>query len=408
MTRRQASDLARARILDAVRTGASLQAACAAARVSRSNLATWRRQEPAFADAFEAGTAELAATKGIRRGARHKLTEADWDAFLAQLAEGRLSVEQIARLPGMPSAAAFAKRRKADPAFEARLAEVWKPIREREREAVDWEGALARVAAGDILEGFAGTGAYPLAATWFARRKREPGFDARAAEALRQGQEKRAGGRTSPAMLERVLAELSAGKSLHAVCAQPGMPTRTTVKAFGRRSTAFASRLQAAWSPASPFRYSDSDYARVLSELQAGRSAAELRQLGLPGRDAIRRRRSKDRSFRDRLSSVLGAQGNIVERRSDLRAQLSQNELWSAANAAVARGLPSFVRDDVISEMIADAVEGYLDPADFKAAAREYAADLMRGDGGGRQRSLDADVFGEGGRSLHDLVSGAP
>ncbi len=62
------------------------------------------------------------------------------------------------------------------------------------------------------------------------------------------------------------------------------------------------------------------------------------------------------------------------------------------------------MRDDVISEMIADAVEGYLDPADFKAAAREYAADLMRGDGGGRQRSLDADVFGDGGRSLHDLV----
>ncbi len=260
MTRRQASDLARARILDAVRTGASLEAACVAAGVSRSNLANWRRQDPAFAAAFDAVTAELAATSGVRRGARHRFTEADWDAFLAQLAEGRLTVEQISRLPGMPSAAAFAKRRKADPAFEARLAEVWKPIRERERDAVDWEGALARVAAGDVLEGFAGTGGYPLAATWFARRKREPAFDVRAAEAQRLGQEKRAGGRTSPAMLERILAELGAGKSLHAVCAQPGMPTRTAVKAFGRRSTAFALRLQAAWTPASPFRYCDADY----------------------------------------------------------------------------------------------------------------------------------------------------
>ena len=88
-----------------------------------------------------------------------------------------------------------------------------------------------------------------------------------------------------------------------------------------------------------------------------------------------------------------------------LQQSLSQNEVWAAVNGAVSRALPTFVRDDVISEMVADVLEGYLDVGEIKGAARSYVSERFRQSGAYQSRSFDATVGHGDGQTLHDLLA---
>jgi len=72
--------------------------------------------------------------------------------------------------------------------------------------------------------------------------------------------------------------------------------------------------------------------------------------------------------------------------------------------AAVSRGLPDFIRDEGISEMVADVPEGYLDLSDARAAARDYVNDHHREAGTWSDRSLDAPKGHSDDRTLHELI----
>ena len=74
-------------------------------------------------------------------------------------------------------------------------------------------------------------------------------------------------------------------------------------------------------------------------------------------------------------------------------------------SAAISRGLPSFVREDVIGEMVADVLEGYLEAGDIRASARSYVADYHRQAGTWGSRSIDAELGSDGGRTLHDILA---
>ena len=330
---------------------------------------------------------------------------------MAVLAEGALKLSVAAKLPGMPSASAFCGRRKNDPAFAARVASFYKPQAARQAAAsaqLDWEGALARIRSGEPFEAFKGMGAYPTHDAWYNRRRRDPAFNQSVLNAIEAGEVRSTGsGRVRAATRSEILLRLERGDNLRQISALPGMPTVATIWRLRKKSPSFSRSFDASYvRPASGrFLYTPADYDRVIGAVQSGHSVNSLRALGLPGGDAIRNWRKRNPDFERRLSMVTGWRGNVRTEVNQLQAALSQNEIWAAVNAAVSRGLYSFVRDDVVSEMVADVIEGHLAAEDIRAAAREYVAEHFRQAGTHRTRSLDADVYGDSGRTLHDLLA---
>lgn len=84
---------------------------------------------------------------------------------------------------------------------------------------------------------------------------------------------------------------------------------------------------------------------------------------------------------------------------------LAANPLYAAIEAAVPRGLPHDVRADVISQMALDVLEGWLDLADVKKAARQYLTAHDRASGRWDHVSLDAPMPGTDDLRMIDTLT---
>ena len=68
---------------------------------------------------------------------------------------------------------------------------------------------------------------------------------------------------------------------------------------------------------------------------------------------------------------------------------LRQNEIYAAVEAAVPRGLETFIRDDIKSEMILAVLDGEIAVDEIRDFARAFVAEYFREFGGYSARSLD-------------------
>lgn len=88
-----------------------------------------------------------AGDRGRRRWG-HRPTDETWEAFLTHLAT--MSAIEISKLPGMPSAVAFSKKRKRDPEFHSRAGVIMAARRPGNRGHIYsrqiWEACLASIA----------------------------------------------------------------------------------------------------------------------------------------------------------------------------------------------------------------------------------------------------------------------
>lgn len=72
-----------------------------------------------------------------------------------------------------------------------------------------------------------------------------------------------------------------------------------------------------------------------------------------------------------------------------LRARLSENEIYAAANRAVSKSLPGYVRDDVISDILVAVLSGELAVEDIAAQADTFRKAHNRVNEVGKHRSID-------------------
>jgi hypothetical protein len=116
-------------------------------------------------------------------------------------------------------------------------------------------------------------------------------------------------------LAERILQEVRSRRGLDAICAEPGMPSPTTVRNWiASDIDGFAARYEEARAAGGPFGKYRALYTRELSdritgELAAGKHAAELcREPGMPIEETVQKWAAEDRDgFRERYHQALEA-----------------------------------------------------------------------------------------------------
>ena len=319
--------------------------------------------------------------------------DATWDKLIELLGSGLKVKEACAAVAMNPSV--LHRKRARDPAFNVRLTAVWDPsstrrkTRARKREVV--VRALNVPAVAKALD--AGASLRSL----LSETQRKQLFQ------LRKVRPDALGGRVLQKRIGRdeIARALEAVQGGHPITRlrELGLPSGASLHLHRKRDQ----YLDAAFSAETRTRlagFQASDLSQAIAELKRGGDDARLRERGLPSRDTIRRRVRSDATLRTAWRELDGRR-----RKVGTRPTASGAQLWTTVSAAVSPGLPDFIRQDVIGEMVADVLDGFLQPADIRGAAREYVAEHFRQAGTHRTRSLDADLYGDGGRTLHDLLS---
>lgn len=114
--------------------------------------------------------------------------------------------------------------------------------------------------------------------------------------------------RDRPQVRQALLERLTAGETLKAVCAEPGMPDASSVRGWARRHAGFAAELAEArrrgdWRRR--FAYDEAVGAAVIARLAAGARIAEvLREPGMPSRATYTCWRRSDMHFSSELGQV--------------------------------------------------------------------------------------------------------
>jgi hypothetical protein len=113
-----------------------------------------------------------------------------------------------------------------------------------------------------------------------------------------------------------------------------------------------------------------------------------------------------------RMRASLGFDVSVIDRdrigdelRAQMRRKLLADEVYAAANKAVPYGMPSFMRDDILSDICLAVLGGEYDIADIPLHARKISARHRKEIGKGALISLDAPRFSDGAQTLHDTVS---
>ncbi len=208
----------------------------------RDGLPTARQWNNALHRIPELARRARAAPAGKPRRKPHAapVSEAMWARVVERFRAGEEKATICTGRDGWPTAKQWSGRLHNSPAFRAAVT----ARRKADADAVDWDGALKRFLAGDLLKDFLGTGAYPSRARWALRLARDEAFRRTVAEhyfwAWRGGEEEGNGDgrrimRRQPcdeARYEKVLQGLREGLSLSEAAA---LCEAVTVSAFGKR-----------------------------------------------------------------------------------------------------------------------------------------------------------------------------
>lgn len=276
-------------------------------------------------------------------------------------------------------------------------------------EEADWDRLLDRVRAGAELATVTGKDGMPTRGQWRRRRQTDADFAGRADEALA------ARGVTGTAMSTvrwaEIVERLSTEKpSPGAVTLDKSLPSHSTIYRRMRSGDAIGRQLRSSWQMQRPRLVTSTSAAQLDAAVRAiaeGRPLRQLGGLGLPSHSTIARYRRLDPRFDARVRAAAATYRPLLENVAGGHSRaLSQNEVWAAVNGAVSRGLPSFIRDDVVSEMVADVLEGQLDMREVRSAAGGYVAAYHREASTWSSRSFDAELGADGGRTLHDIFAG--
>ena len=366
---------------------------------------------------------------------RLKTTDAVWETFLDHLRH--LSIPATCALPGMPDRRTFDRKRRSDPAFDARVTAIITDLDLRQLhrarfQASHWvelAGHLSTMSLREACE-LPGMPSYTYA---FLRMRSDPVFAARVVEA--RGRQTRALSRYNQALepdaaadiWERFLRDL-ATTPLHELCSQAGMPRVPTVCNKRLRDPAFNERFEAVLAAKGPKRgtITPERWAAFIAGLASCSSIRGIcREPGMPCAVTVRHRCRSDPEFRALVAEVLRRRtkariaGAVTARRrrparvkpasapvQTFARQLSRNAIYRAVSAVVPASLPPITRDDIVCEMVLAVLEGQLAMNELKARAKDFVREHWRMFGTLRDLSLDALMFDDGGATLGDRVSG--
>lgn len=279
-TRRAVSETVLARLT----AGEVLARICAEPEMpaARTVLA-WARADASFAEAL----ADARRRGGFRR--RGAFDEDKAKVLLARLAAGE-RIDAVLRDPAMPSRWLYAYWRATQPAFAEA---VWRLNQGKAEVTADrfrgrgrpFDPALAdrlvvRVSEGRPLASLFGSGqGFPSGNVITRWRREQPEFDAALGVAVRVGtRRRRATALRTPKLEAKILDLIRTGESLESLARRPDMPSISALRAWTRRSEAFADAVAQACDDREDWFY---DRMQMVAEADApfAERAAEIARL---------------------------------------------------------------------------------------------------------------------------------
>jgi hypothetical protein len=159
--------------------------------------------------------------------------------------------------------------------------------------------------------------------------------------------------------------------------------------------------------------YEPADYERALEDIAAGRRGYYLptTTFGVPSHASLDRYRKRNPDFDRRMREALATRGKRMSPPKpkatkkaatpptayELRRKLLDNPIFAAVDAAIPRGLPDFIRDDVRQEMVTAILAGDFPVDEVKAAVADFLSDYYGKHDIWRNVSLDQPL-GDGAR----------
>lgn len=113
-----------------------------------------------------------------------------------------------------------------------------------------------------------------------------------------------------------------------------------------------------------------------------------------------RERARKRRNYRELKARVLAAEPKGIS----CTEALHRNPVFVAANGAVPRSYPTYVRDDIVSEIVLAVLEKRVALDEVERCAAEFIRGYWRQFSQYREKSLDAPVPGRTRQTYHDII----
>jgi hypothetical protein len=322
-----------------------------------------------------------------------------WDRALERLTEGEPIASVCTGKDGLPSLSAWWRRCDDDPdfldsAYTAIMAGdlIPEPGVNPAEKATRWTFAYRPEQFELVLEAIRAGRPYRLDTSpvgvpghsSIARyRERNPDYDRRMLEALAGRRGPRRAPTPPPERFELALEAIRAGRPYCLKVTPPGVPSHRVIDRY---------------------RQLNPDYDRRMLEALAGRRHG-VRRRSLPSAAVDARPVHPAASPPTIRAQVLPRLRQAPASSFELRRKLLQNELYAAVDKVVPRGLPSFIRDDVRSEMVADLLGGDIVLSEVKSAMQRYLSTHYAAHDIWRAVSFDAPLSVGGHRTLGDTLA---
>ena len=235
-----------------------------------------------------------------------------------------------------------------------------------------YERILARVAAGEKVDRICAEPGAPSRGAILRHRRRNPDFAARWSKAIGR----RSGIALPPDEIadaaEWMIERLAAGGKVEHLAPHAPLPRRT-IERHVMADPEKRERWRAALGQRPGIKISDKRLDAVVSALRSGES---YRSQGIVSASTVWRTKKLDEDFAKRLTNIRS---------------MPQQDVFSLVDAAVPKGLPSFMRDEIRGDVTLQLLAGEISSAGIKNAVRE----AMRGYNrtfGRRDVSFDADL----------------
>jgi hypothetical protein len=333
--------------------------------------------------------------KADRKERSESLPEERWAVVLERFLAGEDKIDICTDEAGMwPSPKMWNGRMERDAAFRDAVNGEHERRRAARAAAIDWKRALTRFALGETLESLADDTDMPNKNEWHRRIQTDAGFRAEVIHArpTSSGAAKLLLGSGKFELVRRFMGE---GLSLEAAVERARVedpPAKLKGREFKFGVAHVAERLKIAKDAAACWLYQwhapkvegsrfwgwydEEEFEAVIAHLKGPRPAAP----------------PKAKKFK------------LAEQPELHHKSLKANALYAAADAAVSRSLPAHIRADVISQMVLDVLEGWLDLANLKTFAKDYVRKLDRESGRWNTVSLDAPIPGTDDLRLIDTL----
>lgn len=325
---------------------------------------------------------------------RRRVTRETWDRIIEETARLK-SLVAVAKLPGMPTYEAIRYHMGRDPVFAARISEHY-TLKPRQHGKAAIEAAIEALQQGVKFNDLVAKGlpGRETVMKWVAEN------DAVAA-------------RVRPLIVPRErytsddrqrVVDLAASGVSFTKIAKMGLPSRALLRHWRQKDPELDRQLSVI-PRCGTGAYTDADYQAALERVREGTPLDGLKALGLPSRSAIQYRRRNDPRFGMEMGNAIHVYGRRRDESLDAcwRQRLSQNELFSAVDGVIGRGIDAHIREEVRSEMILAVLDGDITEAEItRETARAFVAAYHREAGTWGHRSFDATFGGGDRRTMHD------